>query len=190
MTQKLVQTGCSGRSEDILLHRKLMGKDWQPEDAQGLTCPYCFPLAASPHLAAEQAGVCIETSILDQASQSLAAQVDYLLIEGAGGVLVPLTRTLLFLDYIQSHHWPLLLVTSPRLGSINHTLLCLEVLQQRQIKLMGLVYNLYGNHHPALVRDSLGLFRESLTRYGFSAKVILFPDLQESRAVSWGTVLC
>lgn len=190
LTQKLVQTGCAGQPEDILLHRKLMGKEWQPEDAQGLTCPYCFPLPASPHLAAEQAGVSIETATLDQAIQSLVAQVEYLLIEGAGGLLVPLSRTLLLLDYLQGHNWPLLLVTSPRLGSINHTLLCLEVLQQRQIKLLGLVYNLYGQHHPAIVCDSLRLFRDALSRYGFpTAKVVLLPNLQESRSVHWEAVL-
>lgn len=189
ITQKLVQTGCAGRSEDILLHRKLMGMDWQPCDEQGLTCPYCFPLPASPHLAAEQAGSRIESIKLDNAADSLADQAEYLLIEGAGGLLVPLSRTLLLLDYLQRRAVPLILVTTPRLGSLNHTLLCLEAIKQRQMRLLGLVYNLHGTHLPEIVRDSLRFFRDSLHRYGFPEKIILLPELKESRSAHWDVVL-
>jgi dethiobiotin synthetase len=189
ITLKLVQTGCSGRSEDILLHRQLMGISWQPADEQGLTCPYCFSFPASPHLAAEQAGAAIDPAKLDQAADSLAAQFDQLVVEGAGGLLVPLTRSLLLLDYLQARNWPLLLVTSPRLGSINHTLLCLEAVKQRQIRLLGLIYNLHGSHPPEIVRDSLRVFRDALDRYSFPDKIVLLPDLRESRAVNWELLL-
>jgi dethiobiotin synthetase len=188
ITLKLVQTGCTGRAEDILLHRKLMGLDWQAVDEQGLTCPYLFPLPASPHLAAEQAGTEIDPARLDQAADSLTSQFEQLLVESAGGLLVPITRSLLFLDYLQQRGWPLLLVTSPRLGSINHTLLSLEAIKQRGIKLLGLVYNLHGNHPPELVRDSLQVFQDALAKYGFPEKIVILPDLQESRSVNWGTL--
>lgn len=188
MTMKLVQTGCV-KPEDILLHRRLMGISWQPEDEQRLTCPYCFPLAASPHLAAEKAGAVIEPATLDQAADSLAAQFDQLIVEGAGGLLVPLTRSLLLLDYLQARNWPLLLVTSPRLGSINHTLLCLEAVKQRQMRLLGLVYNLHGSHPPEIVSDSLRFFRDALENHGFPAKVVLLPDMKESRSVNWDLLL-
>jgi dethiobiotin synthetase len=190
ITQKLVQTGCSGRSEDILLHRNLMGVSWQPEDEQRLTCPYCFPLPVSPHLATEKAGaVAIEPAQLDQAADQLAGQFEQLIVEGAGGLLVPLTRSLLLLDYLQSRNWPLILVTTPRLGSLNHTLLCLEAIQQRQMHLLGLVYNLHGSHPPEIVNDSLRFFRDSLGRYGFPEKVVLLPDIKESRSVNWESLL-
>ncbi|WP_417915457.1 dethiobiotin synthase [Candidatus Electronema sp. JM] len=189
VTLKLVQTGCAGKSEDILLHRRLMGSGWLPADEQGLTCPYCFPLPASPHLAAEQAGAAIDPAKLDHAADSLAAQFDQLIVEGAGGLLVPLTRSLLLLDYLQARNWPLLLVTTPRLGSINHTLLCLEAIKLRQMRLLGLVYNLHGSHPPEIVRDSLRVFRDALGRYGFPDKIVLMPDLQESRAVNWDVLL-
>lgn len=190
ITMKLVQTGCAGRSEDILLHRQLMGIDWQPADEQGLTCPYCFTLPASPHLAAEQAGAAIEPARLDQAADSLAAQFDQLIVEGAGGLLVPLTRSLLFLDYLQQRGWPLLLVTSPRLGSINHTLLSLEAIQQRGMNLLGLLYNLHGSHPSELVRDSFQVFQDALGRCGFPRKIVLLPDRRESRSVNWDALFC
>uniref|UniRef100_UPI00405606D2 dethiobiotin synthase n=1 Tax=Candidatus Electronema sp. TaxID=2698783 RepID=UPI00405606D2 len=188
MTMKLAQTGCT-EPEDIRLHRRLMGIGWQPEDEQRLTCPYCFPLAASPHLAAEKAGAAIDPARLDQAADKLAGQFGQLVVEGAGGLLVPLTRSLLLLDYLQARDWPLLLVTSPRLGSINHTLLCLEAVKQRQMRLRGLVYNLHGSHPPEIVSDSLRIFRDALAKYGFPEKIVLLPNLKESRAANWNALL-
>ncbi|CAK8725824.1 dethiobiotin synthase [Candidatus Electrothrix aarhusensis] len=189
ITQKPVQTGCKGRPEDILLHRKFMGTGWLAPDEQGLTCSYCFPLPASPHLAADCAGTEIDPARLDSATDTLAGQVDQLIIEGAGGLLVPLTRQLLLLDYLQSHSFPLILVTTPRLGSINHTLLCLEAIKQRSMELMGLVYNVYGaGYDPRIVTDSLRIFREALGRYGFPKNIVLLPDIKESRSANWDTL--
>ena len=189
ITQKPVQTGCADRPEDILVHRKFMGTDWLTPDEQGLTCSYCFPLPASPHLAAERAGTEIDPSQITSATATLAGQVDQLIIEGAGGLLVPLTRKLLLLDYLQSCAFPLILVTTPRLGSINHTLLCLEAIKHRDLELLGLVYNIHGNDYsPEIVADSLKVFREALSRYGFPEKVVLLPDIKESRSAPWGAL--
>jgi dethiobiotin synthetase len=189
ITQKLVQTGCSGRPEDILLHRKLMGADWHRLDEEQLTCPYTFPFAGSPHLAAELAGTEIDPAVLDRASQSLSGQVDQLIIEGAGGLLVPLTRSLLLLDYLAERSYPLILVTSPRLGSINHTLLCLEAIRNRNMLLLGLVYNLHGSHPREIVTDSLKILKQGLGRYGFAEKSVLLPDMNESCSTNWDVLL-
>lgn len=189
ITQKLVQTGCKGRPEDILLHRKLMGADWHRLDEQKLTCPYCFPFPASPHLAAQLAGTEIDPDELDRATKTLAGQVDQLIIEGAGGLLVPLTRSLLLLDYLAERSYPVIMVTSPRLGSINHTLLCLEAIKHRNIQLSGLVYNLHGDHPREIVTDSLKMFKQFLDRYGFQKKVVILPDIRESRSTNWDILL-
>jgi len=189
ITQKLVQTGCEDRPEDILLHRKFMGTGWLTPDEQGLTCSYCFPFPASPHLAAERAGTEIDPARLDSATDTLAGQVDQLIIEAAGGLLVPLTRQLLLLDYLQSRSFTLILVTTPRLGSINHTLLCLEAIKHRNMELLGLVYNVHGDdHRPEIVADSLQIFREALGRSGFPEKVVLLPDIKESRSANWDSL--
>jgi len=189
ITQKPVQTGCSGHSEDILLHRKLMGADWHPLDEQKLTCPYCLPFAASPHLAAQKAGTEIDPAELNRATETLAGQVDQLIIEGAGGLLVPLTPGLLLLDYFAEHSYPIILVTSPRLGSINHTLLCLEAIKNRNMELLGMVYNLHGDHPREIVTDSLKIFKRYLVRCGFPEKIVILPDINESRSSNWDILL-
>ena len=189
ITQKPVQTGCTGQPGDILLHRRLMDAAWNDYDERGLTCSYCLPFAGSPHLAARLAGCRIEAAEISRASQILAAEHDCLLIEGAGGLLVPLDNELLQIDYFQDCGYPILLVTTPRLGSINHTLLSLEAIRKRRVRLLGLVYNLYGDNPVEIVRDSRRVMKRALGNYGFSCPIVLLPDYRESRAVNWRPVV-
>ena len=120
ITQKLVQTGNEDVSEDIALHRRLMGTGWLREDDERLTMPEIFSYPCSPHLAAEIDRRPIDFDKIERATQTLSGRYDAVLLEGAGGLMVPLTRDLLTIDYIARHHYPLVFVTSGRLGSINH----------------------------------------------------------------------
>jgi len=184
-TLKLVQTGCREISDDIQLHRRLMGQPLTDFDRDGTTCPYLFPFPASPRLAARMAGVTIEAATLDRAMATLQAQYDWLLVEGAGGLLVPLNADLLLLDYFATRNLPLILVTSPRLGSINHTRLCLEAIKARRIPLLGLVYNLFGEHPREIVQDTLHECRQALADYGFAGPTVLVSDIKESTTAAW-----
>ncbi len=184
-TLKLVQTGCRDTSYDIVLHRQLMGQALTDFDRDGTTCPYVFPYPASPLLSAKMAGRVIEASVLDQAMAALQSQYDWLLVEGAGGLMVPLNDSLLLLDYLAAKGLPLILVTSPRLGSINHTRLSLEAIRSRRIPLLGLVYNLYGDHPREIVQDTLHECRKALADYGFADTLVLVPDIKESTAAAW-----
>lgn len=141
MTQKLVQTGCEDIAEDIITHRAMMGIDLQEADYQGLTCPYVFKKPASPHLSSALEGRLIEPEAITQATKQLNDSYDIVLLEGAGGLMVPLTESLLTIDYIASQGYPVILVTSGRLGSISHTLLSIEALAKRQIPLHAVIYN-------------------------------------------------
>ncbi len=102
---------------------------------------YHFPLPASPHLAAEQAGETIDVRKFDRAMEQMGNKHDLLLIEGAGGLLVPLTRSLLLGDYMAGQDVQTLVVTRSGLGTINQTLLTLAALEQRGFSPLGLVFN-------------------------------------------------
>ncbi|MDR0976366.1 MAG: dethiobiotin synthase, partial [Prevotellaceae bacterium] len=121
ITQKLIQTGNIGRSEDIELHRRLMGIPMTDADAARLTMPQIFTYPASPHLAAAIDGRAIDFDAIDRATQALSQSYDTVLVEGAGGLMVPLTEEYLTIDYLSDRHYPLIFVTSGKLGSINHT---------------------------------------------------------------------
>ncbi len=141
ITQKLVQTGCVGASDDILLHRRLMGCGLFDEDRDGTTMPALYAYPASPHLAARLEGRALDLDAIARATARLRARYGTVLVEGAGGLMVPLTPQLLTIDYVAAQGWPVILVTSGRLGSINHTLLSLEAIAARGIALHGIAWN-------------------------------------------------
>ncbi len=186
ITKKLVQTGCHGQADDILVHRKLMGINWKLDDRQRLTCPYCFPFPCSPHLAAKLAGERIDTNTLDRSVNLLADRYEWLLMEGAGGLMVPLNRETTQIDYLKDGKYPIILVTSPRLGSINHTLLSLEALHSRGMELTGLVYNLFDQGPREIAHDTLQLFSEALIKYKFDDKIVVLHDQRTSdKEINW-----
>lgn len=145
-TVKLVQTGApEGVSVDLALHRRLM-RTTLPEDTEGLTAPQCFAYPASPHLSAAMEGRTVDVEAALRAVETVSERYDRVLVEGAGGLMVPLTPTLLTIDVAADAGWPVVFVTSGRLGSINHTLLALEALAARKMTLSHLIWN---KHHPA-----------------------------------------
>ena len=143
ITQKLVQTGNVGHSEDIDLHRRLMGTGYLPEDHEGLTMPEIYSYPCSPHLAARIDNRPINLERITAATRELAQRYDVVLVEGAGGLMVPLQENYLTIDYLKEQGYPLVFVTSGKLGSINHTLLSFEAIQRRNIAMSHLLYNLY-----------------------------------------------
>ncbi|MBU1193636.1 MAG: dethiobiotin synthase [Proteobacteria bacterium] len=172
ITQKMVQTGCQDMSDDILIHRRLAGCDLLEEDKTGLTCPYLFSHAASPHLAAQMEGKTIHPEVIFTASQKLAQKFPILLIEGAGGLFVPLNEKTMIIDYITQHSYPVILVSSSKLGSINHTLLSIEALKNRGLTLSGLVYNRYPETDPAITQDSVRQMAKFMVHCGYPDRIV------------------
>lgn len=183
ITQKMVQTGCQDISEDILTHRKLTGCDLFEEDKTGLTCPYLFNHAASPHLAAAMEGKTIDPGIIFTAAQTLGQKFSIVLIEGAGGLFVPLNPQTTIIDYIAQHSYPVILVSSSKLGSINHTLLSIEALKTRGLNLSGIVYNRYPETDPAITEDSVRQMAKFMLKSGYSDRIIQIDKINPDNPV-------
>lgn len=175
VTLKLVQTGCEGFPEDIGTHRDMMGSGRLPEDLTGLTCPYVFRFPGSPHLAAAIEGRSVDTARLEAAARELAQRYEIVLVEGVGGLCVPLTDETTVLDFLAQRDWPVVLVTAPRLGSINHTLLSLEALRTRHLSLAAVIYNLHHTARPEIVRDTRRVIENALDRMGYAAPILDMP---------------
>jgi dethiobiotin synthetase len=90
----------------------------------------------SPHGAANIDGVTIKMNQL-----ALPETKNHLVIEMAGGLLVPLTDDLLYIDWVKKSGLPVVLVSNYYLGSINHTLLSWEALHSRNIQVLGIIFN-------------------------------------------------
>jgi dethiobiotin synthetase len=111
-------------------------------------------LAASPHLAAEREGLAIDPDALRP------PEVDGpLVIEGAGGLLVPVTRNMLFADVFARWGAPVVLVARTTLGTINHSLLSIEALRARGIELIGIAFIGEANEDSEATIAAMGKIR-------------------------------
>ena len=140
ITQKFIQTGWVGISEDILKHREIMGIEPQPVDKDGTTCPYVMTYPASPHLAAEIDKVTLDMERIAASTRKLDALYDMVL-----------------------------------LGSINHTLMSLELCRMRGIEVACLVYNRFPNDSEWITNDSITIFKHYLEQYFPSTALIEIP---------------
>ena len=125
---------------------------------------YLLPEAIAPHEAARRAGVTI-----DMARFEAPAKDGLLIVEGAGGMLVPLTDDSYVIDIAALLHLPVVLVARSTLGTINHTLLSLEALRRRGLPLAGIVIN-----GPEMPHN-----RAAIERYGQAEVIAEIPWLDE-----------
>lgn len=155
ITQKFIQTGNKGFSEDIEVHRSIMGIPSQPADLIGLTAPVILSYPASADLAAKIDGVEIDTDLITKATDTLAEKYSHVLIEGAGGLMVPIKDDFLAIDYVKRHKLPVVVVTNSKLGSINHTLLTLHAIASYHIDLFAVVFNPFFDKDKLIAADTV-----------------------------------
>lgn len=136
---KPVQSGASIGSGVTDAERLLQstGIDDRPE----AVAPFSFEAPLTPLLAAKHAGVTLTLKELITAGIPLASRYETLIIEGAGGVAVPLTDDALVADLISELQLPALIVARSGLGTINHTLLTASFLQHRGVPIIGVILN-------------------------------------------------
>ena len=101
---------------------------------------YHFSLAASPHLAAREQGEEVDLSRLSEAL-NVNKHHEVLVVEGAGGLCVPLNDETLLVDFMAKHPMPTILVARSGLGTLNHTLLSVEALRSRNISILGIIFS-------------------------------------------------
>ena len=124
--------GLAASDTGILL--AAMGRQLVPEEAEGIS-PWRFKAPLSPDMAAEAEGSSIDfDALLDFSRQRIAARKGALLIEGVGGIMVPLDTNHTTLDWMAALELPVLLVAGSYLGTISHTLSALDVLERRGLK--------------------------------------------------------
>jgi dethiobiotin synthetase len=139
---KPVASGCALtpeglRNEDALTLLAAMNVRARYSDVN----PYAFAPAIAPHIAAREAGVDIDFSVLDRAYERLRMQSQALIVEGAGGWLAPLDSSRGFADLAVHWQMDVVLVVGMRLGCLNHALLTAEAVRRRGLQFTGWVAN-------------------------------------------------
>ena len=178
VTQKFLQTGNHDFSEDITRHRELMGIDLLPEDLDHTTAPIIFSYPASAQLAAKLDGKDIDLNLVDKSTEILASRYDNVLIEGAGGLMVPITDDFLTIDYISSRKLPVALVTNSKLGSINHTILSLEALKSRNINVKYVLYSTHLDTDATISADTKRYVKQYLAKHFPETELLFVPKMK------------
>jgi dethiobiotin synthetase len=177
ITQKFIQTGNVGMSEDIEVHRKIMGIGYLPEDLNHVTAPIIFTHPCSPQLAARLDGKEIDLSVVDRVADELDSKFDVVLIEGAGGLMVPITDEFMTIDYVATRHLPLIMVVNSTLGSINHAVLSFEAIKARGIEMPLVLYNTHFDTDPLIADDTFHFIERYLQREFPKTELVKVPSL-------------
>ncbi len=134
---KPICTGATPRPNDV----DRLIETTSIEDPRELICPYELDEPAAPQIAARIHGVHINTQRILDAADVLHTWHDTLLIEGVGGIMVPIAESFFIRDLISLLGLPVVIVTRGSLGTINHTLLTINALQERNVPIAGLIVN-------------------------------------------------
>jgi dethiobiotin synthetase len=157
MPLKLVETGCPRRADGSLesIDGLALARAARREAQLDVIAPLRFELPAAPHAAANAAGSPLERDRLLE-HMSAARRIGELVVEGAGGLLVPFTTNHTFADLALEAHATLLVVARDALGTLNHTLLTVEAARTRGLPVVGVVLNAVGPETcPLAHRDTL-----------------------------------
>ncbi len=183
---KPVHTGCISTPHgwvvvDLEFCLNMANLEPQPAERK-LMAPYCFQPACSPHLASAQARETISISRIVHDFSALKANHELVIVEGAGGVLVPINGEETMLNVMVGLSLPVLLVARPWLGTINHTLLSLRELARAGVPVLGVILN---DSLPCawdeIVRDN----RLTIERFGDAPVLGHLPFIKEIEEKSY-----
>jgi dethiobiotin synthetase len=139
---KPAETGCRMHADRLVPKDALrLMRSACVKDPLSLVNPYRFRRPLAPAVAAELERKTIDPSKIINAFQLLSNRHDLMIVEGAGGIMVPLSGTYTYLDLAKKMGLPVLIVARPGLGTINHSMLTIAALRWRKIEIAGIVIN-------------------------------------------------
>jgi dethiobiotin synthetase len=165
-----------GGEPDHTLLRRSAGSSQSDDEI----APYRYGPPVSPHLGAELAGETIERERLLDAAREAAHDADFLVCEGVGGVLVPLTLGYLVRDLARDLALPIVIAAAPGLGTINHTLMAVECARAVGLEVTAVVLTPWPNE-PGVVETSN---REAIERIG-QMRIAVLPLIDLADPGSW-----
>jgi len=130
---------------------RVLGLEDEPLE---MLCPYRFELPASPHLAARLAGKRIKPDVIRECFNYFDRRYDTVIVEGAGGLFVPLKSEYLVADLARDLKLPLVIAARPGLGTINHTLLTIAAALRAGLAVAGVIINRYPVDPDPVVKDN------------------------------------
>jgi dethiobiotin synthetase len=154
---KPIASGCDMKPEGLRNDDALvLNQQANVALAYDVVNPYAFEPAIAPHIAAQQRGIVIDASVIERQFYNIQQQVDSVVVEGAGGWLVPIDTTLTMADVAIRLGLPVVLVVGIRLGCINHALLTVDAIKRSGLPFYGWVANhIVENTESAAIIETL-----------------------------------
>jgi len=119
----------------------ILSKAAMVNDAEELLNPFFFPIPASPYTAAKNLGVKIDIDYLMKCFRKLDKIHDVMLVEGIGGIMTPILKDYAIIDLIKDLEANTIIVTSSKIGTINHTIMTCNMCKNMKIPVKGLIIN-------------------------------------------------
>ena len=157
---KPIETGCS-TEKPFESDAERLGIAIETQIGLDRVSPYRFSMPLAPLAAARAAGVTIEVDRIARIFHTLAEDQHFVLVEGVGGIMVPLAEKTDIRDLITALRLPVVIVGRAALGGVNHALLTIEALRLRAIPVLGILLNqLNPRPHPEQTESTVSLIRE------------------------------
>jgi dethiobiotin synthetase len=152
---KPVATGCVRRREGLVSEdAEFLAHHADARFPLDVICPQRFEEPLAPAVAAERAGTPVDWPTIDRAIKTMSRESDLLIVEGVGGLLVPMDSSHTVLDMIRWLNLPAIIVARPGLGTINHTLLTIDALRKANAPIAGVVINQYPPETPPIAEET------------------------------------
>lgn len=156
-SMKPVQTGARREGErliaiDLEYHHRAAGMEPDAEELAWMA-PFLYEPACSPHLAGRLAGRYPDLGVIASCYEELAARYEVVLVEGAGGVYAPIDESNTMVDLMKTLGLPVVLVARRGLGTINHSLLSIDVLRNAGLNVLGVIFNETEDVSPDFIRE-------------------------------------
>ena len=139
---KPIETGCL-RQGDVLVPSDGMfiKRIAHMEEKIGHITPCCFKSPLAPLPASEIEGIAVDLEKIGKAFADISKKYDVVIVEGIGGLLVPVTKDYSVIDMAKDFHLPLIVVSRPTLGTINHTMLTVNYALKEGLRVAGIIIN-------------------------------------------------
>jgi dethiobiotin synthetase len=171
---KIVATGCVHRREGLVSEdAEFLAQCADAAHPLDLICPQRYVEPLAPAIAAERAKQPLDWESIDRSLHLMSRDSDAIIVEGVGGILVPMDPKHTVLDVAQWLGLPTVIVARPALGTINHTLLTLAALRSRHIPVAGVVINRYPTDTPDTAEETSP---RAIEKWGQIPVLCIVPD--------------
>jgi dethiobiotin synthetase len=175
---KLAATGCVRRREGLVSEdAEFLAHCADAGEPLDIIAPQRFVEPLAPAVAAQRAGVDLDWTSIQRSLDLIARNNDVIVVEGVGGIMVPMDSKHTVLDVAAWLNLPAVVDARPALGTINHTLLTLEALPSRNVPVAGVVVNRYPTDTPDLATETNP---RAIEKWGKVPVLCVVPDVRET----------